>query len=355
MWNTLKTTALFASLTLLLVAVGAGVAGDGGAAVALAVSLALNLGAWWFSDRIALRSCGAVALAPGEAPALRAAVERLARRLELPVPRLYRIPLAAPNAFATGRSPRHAAVAVTDGLLRRLPPDELEAVLAHELGHVLNRDTLLASVVAAFAGAIALLARWFGWSLVAGAVRDRRSGGLERLALLLLAPLAAMWIQLAIGRSREFHADALSVVSCAQTDSLLVAARLMWAHDVGAVPVVDGKGKVEGIVTDRDVAMAAMLEGRRLTDLRVSDTMTRHVVTCSPGEDVEDAAERMADRQVRRIPVVDAHDHLVGLLTLNDLASAAGSRRGSGVPAARVASTLQAICRRRESAEARAK
>jgi heat shock protein HtpX len=186
--------------------VGQALGGRGGMTMALVMAAVMNFTAYFWSDKIVLRAYRARPVTPEEAPGLYAIVQRLAMKAAIPVPRLYVIPDGALNAFATGRSPRHAAVAVTEGLLRALDDDELEGVLAHELSHVLNRDTLTSTVAATLAGAISWLAHPF---LFLGR-RDDRGGGnpLAALVVMLLAPLAAMLIRLAVSRSREFEADA---------------------------------------------------------------------------------------------------------------------------------------------------
>ena len=209
--NTAKTALLMTLLTVILVLIGSLVGGRSGALVALILAAVLNFVAYWTSDKIALAMYRAKPLGPGEAPELESMVRELAQRASLPMPRLYLIPNDTPNAFATGRNPDHAAVAVTAGAMRLLGREELMGVLAHELSHVKNRDILVASIAATIAGAITMLASWARWAAIFGGVggRDRRGGGgLEILAMAIVAPLAAMMIQLAISRSREYMADA---------------------------------------------------------------------------------------------------------------------------------------------------
>ena len=179
---------------------------------ALVLAAAMNLGSYFFSDQIALAMSGAQPISREEAPRLYAIVERLAGKANLPAPRICLIPQDAPNAFATGRNPSHAAVAVTRGLLDICNDEEVEGVLAHELGHVQNRDILISAVVATIAGAITMIARMAWWAEMfgfgGGRSDDRRGGALSALAMMILAPVAAMLIQLAISRSREYQADA---------------------------------------------------------------------------------------------------------------------------------------------------
>ncbi len=206
--NALKTAVLMAVLGGLLIALGWWLGGQGGAAIALAVALTINLVSYWSSDRIVLSMYRAREVAPGEHPELQGIVDELAARAGIPKPRLYIVPGEVPNAFATGRDPRHAAVAVTEGILRLLDREELKGVLAHELSHVKHRDILIGTVAATIAMAITFLASIIRWgALLGGFSRGRSRGGLEVLALVILAPLAAMFIQLAISRSREYAAD----------------------------------------------------------------------------------------------------------------------------------------------------
>ncbi|MCL6505915.1 MAG: zinc metalloprotease HtpX [Bryobacteraceae bacterium] len=207
--NTMKTALLLTGLTLLLLFGGAAVAGQNGMTVALVLAAIMNGVAYFFSDKIALRMSGARPVTREQAPRLYAITERLCQRASLPMPRLYIIPQAAPNAFATGRNPRNAAVAVTAGLMQLMDDEEVEGVIAHELAHVRNYDILTASVAATLAGAITWLAHMGRWAMIFGGGRDdRNGGGLAALLMLILAPIAALLIQLAISRQREFAADA---------------------------------------------------------------------------------------------------------------------------------------------------
>lgn len=213
--NTVKTAVLLTSLTVLLVLVGRMLGGTGGMVLAFGMAVAMNVGAYWFSDRMALASTGAKEVTPAQAPELYQTVERLAARANLPTPRVYVIDTPTPNAFATGRDPAHAAVAVTTGITRLLSRDELAGVIAHELAHVRNRDTLIAAVVATVAGAITMLASMAQWAMLFGGLGrsdDEEGAGaggvLGGLVMIILAPIAAMVIQLAISRTREFSADA---------------------------------------------------------------------------------------------------------------------------------------------------
>ena len=211
--NLFKTGILLTALTLLFVFLGRLLGGPQGMVTAFVFALLMNLGAYWFSDKIVLAMYGAKPLSQNEAPELYEIIGELTRKIGLPMPRVYLVENDSPNAFATGRGPTHAAVAVTSGILRLLSRDELRGVLAHELGHVRNRDILTMSIAATIAGAIAMIANMARWGLMFGGRRDneRRGGALElveMLLLLVLAPLAATMIQLAISRTREYGADA---------------------------------------------------------------------------------------------------------------------------------------------------
>ncbi|MDP9394010.1 MAG: M48 family metalloprotease [Actinomycetota bacterium] len=205
-WNAVKTALLLAFLGGALVAVGS-LFGRLGALVGLVLGVAAVAGSFWFSDRLALRAAGAVPVAEWELPVYRALVRELCAEARLPMPRLYVIPAAQPNAFATGRSPRHAAVAVTTGLLDALTPRELKGVLAHELAHVGNRDVLLSSIAAALATGIGFLANMAGWIPFFGHSEDDEPSPLAAFVAALVAPVAALLLQLALSRSREFEAD----------------------------------------------------------------------------------------------------------------------------------------------------
>lgn len=210
MANTFKTTILLAALSGLFLLIGEMAGGSGGLLIAFGVAVAMNFVSYWFSDKIVLKMYRAQEV--GASHPLYAAVARLARRAELPMPKVYIIPDHSPNAFATGRNPEHAAVAATEGLIRMLSPDELDGVLAHELAHVKNRDILISSIAATIAAAIMMLARMAQFAaMFGGARRDDDGEGTNPIALLammIVAPLAAMLIQAAISRSREFLADA---------------------------------------------------------------------------------------------------------------------------------------------------
>ena len=212
MSNAIKTTVLLGVLTGLLLWIGQWLGGPQGLVVALDFAAAMNFGSYWFADRIVLAMYGARELSEQDAPELFRIVRELAAGIPMPMPRVYLVPSESPNAFATGRSPEHAAVAVTEGILRLLTRDELRGVLAHELSHVRNRDTLISAVAATLAGVIMMVARMAYWAALFGGVRrdEREEGGgvLGFLAMIIVAPIAASLIQLAISRAREYEADA---------------------------------------------------------------------------------------------------------------------------------------------------
>lgn len=217
MKNMLKTTVLLAALTGLLMLIGGYFGGTGGLIIAFLFAVIINFGSYWFSDKIVLKMYGAKEVTPAESPNLHRIVDGLAMKAGLPKPKVYIVESAMPNAFATGRDPKHAAVAVTTGILNLLSYEEIEGVLAHELAHVMNRDTLISAVAATIAGVITFLADMAMWASILGGFggRDDDSGGIVGLiAMAVVAPIAATLIQLAISRSREYAADAEGARIC---------------------------------------------------------------------------------------------------------------------------------------------
>ncbi len=212
MGNIFKTAFLMTALTLLLLLLGRAFGGQRGMAFALAIAVVMNFVSYFFSDKLALAAYRAQPVTREQLPRAYQIVERLTQRTGLPMPKMYVIPTDSPNAFATGRNPQHASVAVTQGILNLLSDEELEGVLAHELGHVRNRDILISSIAATLAGAITYLADMARWGMIFGGYGGRddedRGGGIGALLMLFLAPLAAMLIQLAVSRAREYEADA---------------------------------------------------------------------------------------------------------------------------------------------------
>jgi heat shock protein HtpX len=235
MGNRIRTTLLLALLTVLIVLIGRWLGGAQGMMIALVMAAVMNFASYWFSDKIVLRMYNAQEVGPHEAPELHGMVETLCRRAGLPMPKLYVIPEEAPNAFATGRNPEHAAVAVTEGLLKLMNRDEAMGVLAHELAHVRNRDILIGSIAATMAGAIMMLANMARFSaMFGGGGRDREEGGgggaLGMIALSIVAPLAAMLIQMAISRSREFLADATGAAFAGTPEGLAGALQKLGVY-----------------------------------------------------------------------------------------------------------------------------
>jgi heat shock protein HtpX len=230
---TLRTTVLLATLTGLLVVIGFVIGGAETALLFLFIGAVMNMGAYWFSDRIALRMSGAKPISEEEAPRLYQIVRELTTRAGLPMPSLYVIPQEQPNAFATGRNPEHSAVAVTQGILKLLSEDELRGVLAHELAHVRNRDILIQSVAATIGGAITYIAYMLMWF---GSESDSPLGLIGSLAMVILAPIAATIVQLAISRQREYSADATGADICGNPESL-ASALLRLEQGAQAIPM----------------------------------------------------------------------------------------------------------------------
>ncbi len=211
--NNVKTVLLLGTLTGLFLMIGSAIGGTGGMVIAFLFAIVMNLGAWWFSDRIALAMNGAREVTPDEAPQLHNIVDALAKRADLPKPRVFIMETPMPNAFATGRSPQRGVVAVTTGIMELLSYQELSGVIAHELAHIKNRDTLISSIAATIGGAITMLADMAMWAMIFGGLGgDDEDNGLAGMVggvfMIFLAPIAAVIIQLAISRSREFLADA---------------------------------------------------------------------------------------------------------------------------------------------------
>jgi len=227
----LRTTFLLTALTLVLITVGAYFGGRNGMTMALVLAAVGNAFAYFFSDKIALWSSGAQPVTREQLPRLYEVMERLAAKASLPVPKLYVVPEAAPNAFATGRNPSHASVAVTEGLMQLMTDDELEGVIAHELSHVRNYDILISSIAATIAGAITYVARmglWFGFG---GRDDDREGGGFAAILMLILAPVAAILLQLGISRQREYSADATGARMVGQPYGLISALQKLGAYN----------------------------------------------------------------------------------------------------------------------------
>jgi heat shock protein HtpX len=211
MSNVFKTAILLAVLTAMLIVLGGAIGGRQGMAVAFVLALVMNFASYWWSDKMVLAMYGAQPISEADAPRLYSMVRRLATKAGVPMPRVYVIPSEQPNAFATGRNPSHAAVAVTDSIMRLLTDEEMEGVLAHELSHVTNRDILISTIAATLAGAITYLAHMAQWAAFFGGGRSNDDDGPNPIAMILMAivaPIAAMLVQLAVSRAREFQADA---------------------------------------------------------------------------------------------------------------------------------------------------
>src|SRR5256886_308962 len=230
-----RTTFLLVALTLLLMLIGQVFGGRGGMTIALGFAVVMNALAYFFSDKIALMSSGAQPVSREQLPRLYDVMERLAAKANIPVPKLYVVAEAAPNAVGTGRNPRHASVAVTQGLLQLMNDDELEGVIAHELSHVRNYDILISSIAATLAGAITYLAQMGRFAALFGyggsRDNDREGGGLTALLMLILAPIAAVLLQLGISRSREYAADESGARMVGQQFGLISALQKLGAYN----------------------------------------------------------------------------------------------------------------------------
>jgi len=271
--NGLKTAALLATLTALVLWAGQALGGKSGFVLALALAGVMNFAAYWWSDKIVLKMHGAKELTQGDAPGLYDLVRALAVGANLPMPRLYLIALEAPNAFATGRNPSHAAVAVTEGLLNLLNRDELSGVLAHELAHIKNRDTLVMTAAASIGGAISMLADMAFWGQLLGGRGDNEEGGhpLAGLVGIVVAPMAAMMIQMAISRTREFAADATGAQVSGKPLALASALKKIevWSRKV---PMETGTPATAHLFIINPFAgggMAALFRTHPLTEERV--------------------------------------------------------------------------------------
>jgi len=232
----LRTGAVLILLTVVLVVAGGAIGGRGGMEIALVIAALMNFVSYFFSDKIALASSGARPVTREQLPRLYMVMERLAAKANIPVPKLYVVPEAAPNAFATGRNPQHASVAVTEGLLQLMNDDELEGVIAHELSHVRNYDILITSIAATIAGAITYLASMGRWGMLLGGMgggRDdeREGGGLTMLLMVFLAPFAALLLQMLLSRTREYAADETGARMVGQPYGLISALEKLGAYN----------------------------------------------------------------------------------------------------------------------------
>lgn len=232
----LRTGAILILLSVVLVVAGGAIGGRGGMEIALLIAVVMNFVSYFFSDKIALRSSGAQPVTREQLPRLYQVMERLAAKANIPVPKLYVVPDAAPNAFATGRSPNHASVAVTQGLLQIMDDDELEGVIAHELSHVRNYDILTSSIAATIAGAVTYLAQMGQWAMLFGGMGgnrddDREGGGFTALLMIFLAPFAALLLQLFLSRTREYAADETGVRMVGHQQGLISALEKLGGYN----------------------------------------------------------------------------------------------------------------------------
>lgn len=226
MTSQLKTLLLMAGLSAVLIVMGSALGGRQGIVIALVLAVIMNIGSFWFSDKIVLSMYRAQELSPEDAPMVHQIVEELAGRAGVPKPRLFIVPQEAPNAFATGRDPEHGVIAVTDGIMRLLPPEQLRGVLAHEMAHIAHRDILIQTVAGVLGSAITAIANMLQFSMIFGGSRDEEgnSNPLAAIAMMILGPLAATLIQMAISRRREYMADAAGAEYCG--DPLALAGAL---------------------------------------------------------------------------------------------------------------------------------
>ncbi|WP_134678445.1 zinc metalloprotease HtpX [Paracoccus ravus] len=269
MSGNLRTFVLMAAMTALVMAMGYLVGGRGGAVFALIFAGAGNLWAWWNSDKAVLRQQGAMLVSRQDAPELVEMVAALAQRAGLPMPKVYVLATEQPNAFATGRNPENAAVAVTQGIMRVLSRDELAGVIAHELAHIKHRDTLIMTVTATMAGAIAMLGNMLMFSSMFGGRDDQRGGGLAGILAMIFAPMAAGLVQMAISRSREYEADRIGAEICGQPMAL-----------AGALAKISrAAGQIVNIPAEKNPAAASMFIINPLHALRMDRLFATHPAT----------------------------------------------------------------------------
>jgi heat shock protein HtpX len=268
MGNMLKTTLLLATLTGLLVIVGRMIGGTSGMIIAFIFAVVMNFGAYWYSDKIVLKMYHAKEVTAADHPELYGIVQKLTLRANLPMPKVYIVSTSMPNAFATGRDPRHAAVAATTGILGLLNAEELEGVLAHELAHVRNRDTLISAVAATIAGVITMVATWAQWAAIFGGLGGRDNEGSNNIigfiALAIVAPIAATIIQLAISRSREFAADAEGARISQKPWAL---ANALEKLEYGSAHYMERRGDVQASRSTAHMFIVNPLKGGSLTNL----------------------------------------------------------------------------------------
>ncbi|MDF3607105.1 zinc metalloprotease HtpX [Paracoccus sp. DMF-8] len=269
MTGNIRTFVLMAAMTALVMAMGALIGGQGGAVIALMIAGATNVFAWWNSDKMVLRQQGARLVTRQDAPELVDMVEALAKRANLPMPAVYVLETDQPNAFATGRNPQNAAVAVTQGIMRVLNRDELAGVIAHELAHIKHRDTLTMTITATMAGAIAMLGNMLMFSSMFGGRGDNRGGGLAAIAAMIFAPIAAGLVQMAVSRTREYEADRTGADICGQPMALASA----------LAKISRAAGQVVNIPAERNPASASMFIVNPLHALRMDRLFATHPAT----------------------------------------------------------------------------
>ncbi len=269
MIGNLRTFILMAALTALVMAMGWLIGGQGGAVIALAIAGAGNLFAWWNSDKMVLRQQGAMLVTRQQAPELVDMVAALAQRAGLPMPKVYVLETEQPNAFATGRNPENAAVAVTQGIIRTLNRDELAGVIAHELAHIKHRDTLTMTVTATMAGAIAMLGNMLMFSSMFGGRSDNRGGGLAAILAIIFAPMAAGMVQMAISRTREYEADRTGAEICGRPMALASA----------LAKISRAAGQVVNIPAEKNPAAASMFIVNPLHAMRMDRLFSTHPPT----------------------------------------------------------------------------
>lgn len=260
--NRIKTTFLLTCLTLLLIAMGSTIGGRSGMLIAFVIAGGMNFFSYWYSDKIVLKMYRAKEISESTHPNFYGMIQRLAQQAQLPMPKVYIIPSEAPNAFATGRNPQNAAVAATEGIMHILSADELEGVMAHELAHVQNRDTLISTVAATIAGAISMLGSMLQWAAIfGGSNNEEEEGGgmLGGLAMAFIAPIAAMLIQMAVSRSREYLADAAGAKLCGKPLALADALRKLQMG-VQASPMQEATPATSHMFIVNPLSGAAMLK-----------------------------------------------------------------------------------------------
>ena len=241
--NTVKTVGLMTFMVVLFVAIGGALGGRSGMIMAIVIATVMNVGMYWFSDKLVLSMYRAKPVTEAEAPELHSIVRILVQKAGMPMPKVYIIPEEAPNAFATGRNPEHAVVAVTEGIMRLLTREELSGVIAHELAHIKHRDMLTGTIVATIAGAISMLAQMAQWAMIfGGGRRDNDEGGspIVAIVMMIVAPIAAMLVQMAVSRTREFEADKGGAVICGNPMSL-ANALLKLERGNQVIPMDDAK------------------------------------------------------------------------------------------------------------------